>query len=221
MNTRSSTWSIVLAFGDSRTAQAPAGLDAETWFVAACLDTLDAVTATVEPSQLVVVTGDDAVAQAARTAGADVRAPGRDLNADVAAALAVWAESRHDRSALVLVGPLPYATPDTIMGALRACAATEAAVITADDGGTIALSHHDPTRLSPRFGGRSSLRHVRGHVAVGHHLDGLQRLVDPARDFPGRHLADLAGARSASGAEASNSTTSESATSGWTTKGTA
>ena len=137
MQNRSSTWSIVLAFSDGRSLAAPRTVDPVAWARASALDTIDAVSAAVEPANLLVLSDDEAVRTGATEAGAHAREQGRDLNAALTAALADWVRSHPERSGAVLLGPLPYADGDTISALLRACAATESAVVVSDDGGSV------------------------------------------------------------------------------------
>lgn len=192
MQNRSSTWSILLAFSDGRGLIAPPQLDAVAWARAVALDTVDAVTGAVEPSNVVVVSDDETVRRAAVAAGAAARAQGHDLNVAVTSAIAEVAETHPRRSAAAVLGPLPYADAEAISAMLRACAATESALVIAPDGGTVALTHHDPARLAPRFGGSSAERHQRSAVSVGSHLvDKLMRDADEARKPAGEHAARL------------------------------
>lgn len=192
MQNRSSTWSIVLAFSDGRSLATPRTVDPIAWARASALDTIDAVSAAVEPANLLVLSDDEAVRTGATEAGAHAREQGRDLNAALTAALADWVRSHPERSGAVLLGPLPYADGDTISALLRACAATESAVVVSDDGGSVAISHHDPARLAPRFGGSSAGRHQRVAVSVGSHLtDDLARHVVEGREPVGSRTAAL------------------------------
>lgn len=199
MQNPSSTWSIVLAFTDDRGLRAPTDLDPGAWATATALDTVAAVTNAVEAANVVVVSDDESVRAAATRAGASVRDQGPDLNVAVTSAITEAATGHPQRSAAALLGPFPYADADTIMAMLRACAATESALVVADDGGTVALTHHDPARLAPRFGGSSAGRHQRFAVSVGSHLvERLARDADETRQPAGEHAARLvsgAGAR--------------------------
>lgn len=191
MQNRSSTWSLVLTFSDERAHRPGTGGDA-AWTRAAALDTVAAITDAVEPSNVVVITDDDVVRSHAEEVGAQTLARGHDVNVAVTAAVAQWVSSHPQRSAVAVFGPLPYADADTITALLRACAATESALVAANDGGTIALSHHDPARLAPRFGGSSADRHRRTAVSVGSHLvERLGREPDPNREPAGARVTQL------------------------------
>lgn len=192
MQNRSSTWSIVLAFSDGRSLVAPAAVDPQEWARAGALDTIDAVTTAVEPANVLVLSNDKAVRDGATNVGALAREQGRDLNVALTSALAQWTKTHPERSGAVLLGPLPYAHADTISALLHSCAATESAVVIADDGGSVAISHHDPARLAPRFGGSSGGRHQRVAVSVGSHLvDDLARHVVEGREPVGSRTAAL------------------------------
>lgn len=192
MQNPSSTWSIILAFSDDRGLRAPENLDPGAWARAAALDTITAVTSAVEPANVVVVSDDATVRTGATGVGAIVHDRGPDLNVAMTSAITEVAGSHPQRSAAALLGPFPYADTDTIMAMLRACAATESALVVADDGGTVALTHHDPARLAPRFGGSSAERHQRFAVSVGSHLvQRLSRDADEAQLPAGEHAARL------------------------------
>lgn len=179
---KTSAWSIVLAFDEVESATpqerddtSPAGGQRDGYE-----QTVRALCSAVEPSHVIVLTGDEPLEQTAREAGASVAAPGRDINNAIQRALERVVGAAPERSAAIVVGPLPHASADDIHAALRACAAAESAFIEADDGGTVFLTHHDPAALAPRFGGASAARHARHAVSVGHDLNPVRRRTTAA-----------------------------------------
>jgi 2-phospho-L-lactate/phosphoenolpyruvate guanylyltransferase len=123
-------------------------------------DTIDAALATPSVSSVLVVTSDEAVAGAARAAGATVVPdPGRGLNDAI----------RHGRDTLAAEGPgpvaalladLPALRPADLELALAACAHHPSAYVPDAEGvGTVLLTALRPSLLEPAFGTGSARRH--------------------------------------------------------------
>lgn len=161
---KSQAWSLVVAFHEE------ASPGQATDDVALQVRTLEAIGVAADLSQALVLTAVPQLADRAQQLGAHVEQPGRDLNGDITHAVQFWAQHAPHRSCAVIVGPLPMAEGSDIADALRACAATESALIEAQDAGTAFLTHADPSRLTPRFGGASAARHRRAAVSVGLNL---------------------------------------------------
>lgn len=179
-----STWHVIVpvkhsANGKSR-LRAPAGVRRQDLALAIALDTLGAVLRVVPPSQVLVVTADPEIRLQMRDLGAVlVDDPGRGLNPAVAAGIDASSVRAPRSPAAVLLGDLPALTPEELSDGLAACAAVEAAVVPDHDGtGTVLISHHDASRLVPRFGTGSAARHARSATVLELDLPRLRTDVD-------------------------------------------
>ena len=168
------------------------GDHAEGLALAMASDCLATVLATPGVDSAVVVTADDATAQAARELGARVvRQRGNGLGAAISEGL-----HRLPGPVAVLLADLPCLRPQDLRAALDAVERTLAAgaravfVPDADDGGTVLLAAASPTELLPRFGPGSAKAHELGgarRLALA--LPHLRRDVDTAADL--RRALDL------------------------------
>ena len=179
-----STWHVIVpvkhsANGKSR-LRTPAGIRREDLALAIALDTLGAVLQVVPAHQLLVVTTDPEVRLQMRDLGAVlVTDPGRGLNSAVAAGIDAASVQAPNSPAAVLLGDLPALTPAELSDGLAACAAVEAAVVPDHEGtGTVLISHHDASRLTPRFGTGSAARHARSATVLDLDLPRLRTDVD-------------------------------------------
>ncbi|CAG7573763.1 2-phospho-L-lactate guanylyltransferase [Barrientosiimonas humi] len=204
---RTSTWHVVVPvksrFRAKSRLHAPAGVDKPGLALALALDTLDAVLDVVRTDRLIVVTEDDLVT--AHLAERDVRTvpdPARGLNPAVQAGLAEAVRRDAGLPTAVLLGDLPALRPAELLAGLRACAATESALVPDHDGhGTVLLTHHDPRALAPRFGRGSAARHARRCTVLDldlptlrHDVDDLASLDRAAELGLGEHSAAALGA---------------------------
>jgi len=179
-----STWHVIVpvkhsAQGKSR-LRPPPGVQRPDLALAIALDTLDAVLHVVPNNQVLVVTEDPEVRLQMRDLGAVlVRDPGRGLNSAIAAGVDAASRQAPSSPAAVLLGDLPALTPDELIDGLAACAAVEAAVVPDHEGtGTVLLTHHDASRLAPRFGSGSAARHARSAATLDLDLPRLRTDVD-------------------------------------------
>lgn len=160
--------------------QVPDGVDKPALALALALDTLSAVLEVVRADRLIVVTEDDQVRAA--MAERDVRTvddPARGLNPAVQAGLTEAVRRDATLPTAVLLGDLPALRPADLAAGLRACAATESALVPDHDGvGTVLMTHHDPRSLSPRFGRGSAARHARRSTVLRLELPSLRHDVD-------------------------------------------
>jgi 2-phospho-L-lactate guanylyltransferase len=161
-------------------------------------DTVSAVLACAEVTELLVVTDDPAAAGAAAALGAHAvpDRPGAGLNAalrfgaDLVAGL-----SRHRA---VLAGDLPALRPDELGSALRA-AHGRSFVPDAGGSGTVLLTAPPGIALEPRFGPGSAAAHAAsGARLIGGAGPGLRHDVDTPADLAavlalgaGEHTCDL------------------------------
>lgn len=181
---RTGTWHVIVPVKSRFRAKArllpPPEIDKPQLALALALDTLDAVLEVVPPERLIVVSEDDEVDRA--MANRDVQTvadPARGLNPAVQAGLAEAVRRGPHRPAAVLLGDLPALRPADLSAGLRACAATESALIPDHDGsGTVLLTHHDPAALAPRFGRGSAARHARQSTVLSLDLPSLRHDVD-------------------------------------------
>ncbi|MBB2890836.1 2-phospho-L-lactate guanylyltransferase [Flexivirga oryzae] len=179
-----STWHVIVpvkhsANGKSR-LRTPTGVRREDLALAIALDTLGAVLQVVPAHQLLVVTSDPEIRSQMRDFGAVLIAdPGRGLNSAVTAGIDAASERAPHSPAAVLLGDLPALTPAELADGLAACAAVEAAVVPDHEGtGTVLISHHDGSRLTPRFGTGSAARHARTATVLDLDLPRLRTDVD-------------------------------------------
>lgn len=189
-------WHIIVPIKSRHRAKArllaPDGVDKPELALALALDTLDVVTAVVRADRVIVVTEDDEVRSPMAERGITlVTDPGRGLNEAVRAGLTEAAERGPDLPVAVLLGDIPAVRPDELTAALRACAATESALVPDQDGsGTVLLTHHDARALTPRFGRGSAARHARRCTVLELDLPGLRHDVD---DLEALHRAEQLG----------------------------
>jgi 2-phospho-L-lactate/phosphoenolpyruvate guanylyltransferase len=139
--------------------------------------------------RVVVVAGDDAAAEVARAAGAQVlvvREPGLDV-----ALAAADHETRNAEATIVLAADLPEMTSADIDAVIAAAGDSAAVVVVAPtrDGGTGALLRRPPAVVSTAYGPASAARHTelarRRGVAVVHVArEGLANDVDTPSELP-------------------------------------
>lgn len=125
-------------------------------------DVLAAVIAAVVPERVVVVSGDDEVADYARGFGVGVvdDEGGRGTNAAVKVGLAVAAR-RGEGAVVILPGDVPGVTPADIATVLAAARRGRIALAPASrDGGTNVLALDRTGRIVPCFGPDSFARHI-------------------------------------------------------------
>ncbi|WP_018155462.1 2-phospho-L-lactate guanylyltransferase [Demetria terragena] len=181
---RTTTWHVIVPVKSRFRAKArllpPPEIDKPRLALALALDTLEAVLQVIPPERLIVVTEDDEVEAA--MARYDVRTvpdPARGLNPAVQAGLAEAVRRDATVPTAVLLGDLPALQPADLSAGLRACAATESALIPDHDGdGSVLMTHHDPSALAPRFGRGSAARHARRCTVLELDLPTLRHDVD-------------------------------------------
>lgn len=187
-----STWHVVVPVKSRFAAKArlhpPAGVDKPSLALALALDTLETVLQVIRRERVIVVTADDEVtAQMDRWGVGVVADPGRGLNGAVRAGLDEAVHREESVAAAVLLGDLPALRADELRAGLRACAATESALVPDRDGrGTVLLTHHDPRALAPAFGHGSAALHARRCTVMELDLPTLRHDVD---DLDGLHEA--------------------------------
>lgn len=178
------TWHLIVPVKSRFRAKArllpPPEIDKPRLALALALDTLDAVLEVVPAEHLIVVSEDDEVERVMADRGVrTVPDPGRGLNPAVQAGLSEAIRRDPALPTAVLLGDLPALRPQDLSAGLRACAATESALIPDHDGdGTVLLSHHDPASLAPRFGRGSAARHARRCTVLPLDLPTLRHDVD-------------------------------------------
>ncbi|WP_265447561.1 2-phospho-L-lactate guanylyltransferase [Flexivirga meconopsidis] len=179
-----STWHVIVpvkhsAYGKSR-LHPPAGVRRSDLALAIALDTLQVVLEVVPADQVVVVTEDPEVRLQMQDRGAHVLSdPGRGLNPAITAGIDRVRSAAPATPAAVLLGDLPALSAGELRDGLAACAATESAVVPDRDGtGTVLLTHHDGSRLIPRFGTGSAARHARTATVLQPELPRLRTDVD-------------------------------------------
>lgn len=181
---RLSTWQLVVPVKSRHAAKSrlvpPDGVSRSELALAIALDTLTAVAEVIPAGRLIVVTGDDQIAAQLRVGGARVVAdPGRGLNPAIEAGLASARDFDAASPVGVLLGDLPALTAAQLRTALAACAANESAVVPDESGqGTVLLTHHDASRIVPRFGHGSALRHAQSATRLDLDLPRLRTDVD-------------------------------------------
>ncbi|YAL82397.1 2-phospho-L-lactate guanylyltransferase [Dermacoccaceae bacterium W4C1] len=180
----------------------PDGVDKPALALALALDTLDAVLSVVRADRVIVVTEDDQVSSAMAARGVStVPDPARGLNQALRVGLDEAIRRDASLPTAVLLGDLPALRPQELAAALRACAATESALVPDHDGeGTVLMTHHDPAALSPRFGRGSAARHARRCTVleldlptVRHDVDDLDSLERVQTLGVGQHTAAALG----------------------------
>jgi 2-phospho-L-lactate/phosphoenolpyruvate guanylyltransferase len=182
--TRTATWHVIVPVKSRFRAKArllpPPEIDKPLLALALALDTLHAVLEVIPAERLIVVTEDDEVEREMAKRGVrTVPDPARGLNPAVQAGLAEAIRRDESLPTAVLLGDLPALQPSDLSAGLRACAATESALIPDHDGdGTVLLTHHDPAALAPRFGRGSAARHARRCTILDLDLPTLRHDVD-------------------------------------------
>ncbi|WP_040780737.1 2-phospho-L-lactate guanylyltransferase [Nocardia pneumoniae] len=146
-------------------------------------DTVTATAAVAAVVSVTVVTPDPAVADLARTLGADVHPEPRERNSDglntaLAATAAVLRAAHGPIDLLALQADLPALRPEELADMLATAPPGSRSIVVDHAGsGTAALVVRDPVAaLDPRFGPGSA----RSHIAAG--------AVDLAGDWPGLRL---------------------------------
>lgn len=176
-------WTVVLPVKGGPSAKTRLGHPARAHLARAfALDAVAAVLACPAVAQVLVVTADDALADAHEALGARiVPDPGGGLHAALGA-------GRHaadpQAPCALLLADLPCLRADDLDRALTACTdllaagATQVTVPDADGGGTVLLAAATPTALRPAFGDGSARAHgLTSHVLVDV-PDGVRRDVD-------------------------------------------
>lgn len=154
---------------------------------ALALDTVEAIRATPTVDEVVVVTDDEAVAEAARELGSAAVADtgSGDLDTELAAAVVSLAQSHpHARFAAVLAD-LPSLTPTAFARVLSDASECDLAYVPdAEATGTTMLLSADLDGFLPRFGPGSARRHAEaGAVAVALDVAVARRDVDTVEDL--------------------------------------
>lgn len=184
------SWSVVVPVkgGDRAKTRlrAPVGVDHSRLATALALDTVTAAAHTVGAGQVVVVTGDPAIASQVGALGVVVVSdPGGGLNPAISAGVAHLAATDAVGAVggvAVLLGDLASVRPDDLARALTAAGDHPRAYVPdADDCGTVLLTSTTPGWLTPHFGGRSDEAHRdAGFVRLDLDLPRLRRDVDDA-----------------------------------------
>lgn len=132
------------------------------------LDVLDALLAAPSLSSVSVLTDDEAVAEVARDAGAQVRtqSPDPGLNPAIELANAEAAAAGCDAT-LVVLGDLPLLQPADVESVLAAGANHPVVVVPSVDEGTALLYRRPPDRIPARFGKNSAAAHIDAARAEG------------------------------------------------------
>lgn len=150
--------------------------------LAMALDTVDAALAAGQVD-VVVVTGDDVVASAARAAGAEVLTDRPDDGLNGALRLGAHAGRGH-RGVAALTADLPALRPTELRCALRELERLgHAFVADAAGTGTTCYGTTDVAAFDPRFGVGSAARHAAVATAVALALPTLRRDVDTVDDL--------------------------------------
>ncbi|AKU16347.1 2-phospho-L-lactate guanylyltransferase [Luteipulveratus mongoliensis] len=179
-----STWHIIVPiksrFRAKSRLQPPSGIARPDLAFALAMDTLSVVLEVIRADRVIVVTEDDKItAEMAERDITVVPDPGRGLNGAVRVGLDEALRREPTLPTAVLLGDLPTLKADELYAGLRACAATESALVPDHDGsGTVLLTHHDPAALAPRFGRGSAARHARRCTVLELDLPTLRHDVD-------------------------------------------
>ena len=178
------TWRIVVPVKGSSAAKSrlhpPPGVRRADLAHAFGLDTITAVTQTVPPRQVHVVTADLPTRDFATALGAQVvDDPGGGLNAAILAGLEQLSAEAQDGPCAVLLGDLPTLTP----GALSRRAAglrrpPHRFVPDAEGTGTVLLAARSLQDLAPAFGSGSARAHARTSTRLDLDLALLRSDVD-------------------------------------------
>ncbi|MEO8828860.1 2-phospho-L-lactate guanylyltransferase [Lapillicoccus sp.] len=183
----------------------PEGVDHPALAMAIALDSVDAAIAAVGPAHVLVVTSDQAVAEAVFALGAAVQAdPGDGLNGAVRAGLAALSHRRASTEPLavaVLLGDVPALRPEELRRALRVAGEFDSAFLPDAEGtGTVLVTwRRSSGEEVSRFGGASAQAHSGvGYARLALDLPGLRRDVDDIDSLRtalgigvGHHTADL------------------------------
>lgn len=179
------SWSVIIPVkgGDHAKTRlrAPDGVDHSRLATALALDTIAAAVDAVGADDVVVVTGDPAIAAQVAVLGVVVVAdPGGGLNPAISAGVAHLLAHATVGGVAVLLGDLASVRSDDLMVALKAAEAYSSAYVPdADDSGTVFLANTTSGHLVPRFGGRSDAAHrAAGFVRLDLDLPRLRRDVD-------------------------------------------
>ena len=167
--------------------------DRERLVLAMLADTLYAAREVSAIASITVVTPDDAVADLALDAGADVfpephANSGRTddlLNSALTHAAAHLRAAVGPVDLLALQADLPALRPAELDAAVASTPLGRSIVVDHRDTGTAALFHRDPeSDLDPQFGGASGRRHIAtGAVALAGEWPGLRLDVDTSDDL--------------------------------------
>ncbi|MCA9848008.1 MAG: 2-phospho-L-lactate guanylyltransferase [Dehalococcoidia bacterium] len=181
---------VITAVKDAGQAKSRLGpdLDAGTRrsLVIAMVDDLLSTVREVWAGRIVVVSPDPVYDAIALDHGATVvRDRGEGYNEAIALALSTVLDAE---AALVLPGDLPHADVDHVTTLLNALAEPGVCVVTAEDGGTLALGLTPPSVIAPAFGPDSARAHEEAAKAAGQRvsvgqLAGLTHDVDTLEDL--------------------------------------
>jgi 2-phospho-L-lactate guanylyltransferase len=191
------SWTVIvpvkrLAVAKSRLRGAVPGVKHDALVLAMALDTVSAALASPTVGRVVVVTGDQAVADAASATGVDVipDVPDAGLNPALAYAATVVRPNGATESlpgVAALSADLPALRTQELTGALRAAEEIAAARVFLADAagtGTVLLAAAPGSRLEPCFGAGSAAAHAAsGAVALDGEWPSLRRDVDTAADL--------------------------------------
>ena len=124
-------------------------------------DVLDALAGTASLERVLVLTDDEAVAEAADQGGAQVRLqrPDPGLNPVIEAATAELEAEGFD-ACLVVLGDLPLLRPSHVEAVLDAGRDAPVVIVPSSDGGTALLYRRPPARMPARFGEQSAAAHT-------------------------------------------------------------
>lgn len=178
------TWRIVVPVKGSSAAKSrlhpPPGVRRADLAHAFGLDTITAVTQTVPPRQVHVVTADLPTRDFATALGAQVvDDPGGGLNAAILAGLEQVSADAQDGPCAVLLGDLPTLTPGALSAALLACGDHRTAFVPDAEGtGTVLLAARSLQDLAPAFGSGSARTHARTSTRLDLDLALLRSDVD-------------------------------------------
>lgn len=147
-------------------------------------DTLETVSASLVPGDVIVVTSDPDLHRVASDLGCThVPDPGGGLNAAIGAGLET-ADLAHGAARAVLLGDLPALDDLSLHAALALCARHESAVVADQAGtGTVLLTAAPGRPLVPRFGPGSAARHAETATLLTPDLPRLRRDVDNLEDL--------------------------------------
>lgn len=188
--TPSTHWRLVVPVKEAHLAKTrlstPATMSRPELARAMALDTLESVCRALPAADIVTVTSDEVVRDAASVMGTVVVAdPGGGLNAAVRAGIrvaaleAVPASGPANLGVAVLLGDLPALHPDDLLAALQECAHHERVVIPDLAGtGTVLLTGTRGSLPEPSFGAGSASRHAELATVLAPELPRLRQDVD-------------------------------------------